>query len=216
MDGEQALDLATGTGKVALALAAQAPGAEVLGLDLSSGMLNEARAKAAAPGLANSRFVQGSFDDMEFGPRFNVVTCSFGLFFVEDMVAVLTRFGRQAMPSERIVLSTSAAVAMRSFSSGCGPRAPGEACGGCASTHAARSAPRASASSLPCQVFGNAVVRSFDLVREMKHLVRRFVHEQLTQHGRIRRQRHCQLSGCFPSRLTVRASVPSQKVLLFV
>jgi ubiquinone/menaquinone biosynthesis C-methylase UbiE len=60
-------------------------------------MLNEARAKAAAAGLTNARFVQGSFDDMEFGPDFNVVTCSFGLFFVEDMGAALTRFGRQAV-----------------------------------------------------------------------------------------------------------------------
>ncbi|MEO8900316.1 MAG: methyltransferase domain-containing protein [Polyangiaceae bacterium] len=53
VDGEQALDLATGTGKVALALAAQAPGAEVLGLDLSSGMLSEARSKAAAAGASS-------------------------------------------------------------------------------------------------------------------------------------------------------------------
>ena len=116
VDGEQALDLATGTGKVALALARQAPGAEVLGLDLSSGMLNEARAKAAAAGLANARFVQGSFDDMEFGPRFNVVTCSFGLFFVDDMVAALTRFGRQAVPRGRIVLSTFRAGSFSPFS----------------------------------------------------------------------------------------------------
>ncbi|MEO8905471.1 MAG: methyltransferase domain-containing protein [Polyangiaceae bacterium] len=115
VDGEQALDLATGTGKVALALAAQAPGAEVLGLDLSSGMLNEARAKAAAAGLVNARFVQGSFDDMGFGPRFNVVTCSFGLFFVDDMVAALARFGRQAAPRGRIVISTFRAGSFSPF-----------------------------------------------------------------------------------------------------
>jgi len=116
VDGEQALDLATGTGKVALALASQVPGAEVLGLDLSSGMLHEARAKAAAAGLSNARFVQGSFDDMEFGPRFNVVTCSFGLFFVDDMVAALTRFGLQAVPRGRIVLSTFRAGSFSPFS----------------------------------------------------------------------------------------------------
>jgi SAM-dependent methyltransferase len=115
VDGEEALDLATGTGKVALALAAQAPGAGVLGLDLSSGMLKQARAKAATAGLSNARFVQGSFDDMEFGPRFNVVTCSFGLFFVDDMVAALTRFGQQAMLRGRIVLSTFRAGSFSPF-----------------------------------------------------------------------------------------------------
>jgi ubiquinone/menaquinone biosynthesis C-methylase UbiE len=116
VDGEQALDLATGTGKVALALATQAPGADVLGLDLSSGMLNEARAKAAAAKVANARFVQGSFDDMEFGPRFDVVTCSFGLFFVDDMEAALTRFGHQVVPRGRIVLSTFGAGSFSPFS----------------------------------------------------------------------------------------------------
>lgn len=115
VDGEQALDVATGTGKVALALAARAPGAEVLGLDLSNGMLNEARAKARAAGLSNVRFVQGSFDDMEYGPRFDVVTCSFGLFFVEDMVAALTRFGRQCAPRGRVVLSTFGAGSFSPF-----------------------------------------------------------------------------------------------------
>lgn len=42
------VDLATGTGDVAFALAARLQGAEVTGLDLSEGMLAKARAKAAA------------------------------------------------------------------------------------------------------------------------------------------------------------------------
>ncbi len=45
------LDLATGTGDVALALARALPEAEIRGLDLSEGMLEKAREKAAAKGL---------------------------------------------------------------------------------------------------------------------------------------------------------------------
>src|SRR5687767_9279703 len=60
------LDLATGTGKVALALAANEPKAHVTGVDLSAGMLDQARRKAAALGLVNTEFLQMSFDKMSF------------------------------------------------------------------------------------------------------------------------------------------------------
>lgn len=46
------LDLATGTGDVALALARALPEAEIKGLDLSEGMLDKARAKADSKGLS--------------------------------------------------------------------------------------------------------------------------------------------------------------------
>jgi len=116
VDGERALDLATGTGKVALALARRAPGAEILGLDLSSGMLSQARTKAASGGYSNVSFVEGSFDDMDFGPRFDVVTCSFGLFFVEDMATTLANFDQQTAPRGRIVISTFGAGSFSPFS----------------------------------------------------------------------------------------------------
>src|SRR6187402_2156291 len=80
--GMEVLDLATGTGKVALALAAREPSARVLGIDLSSGMLAQAERKARALGLSNVEFAQASFDDLNYGPRFDLATCSFGVFFV--------------------------------------------------------------------------------------------------------------------------------------
>ncbi|MBD5214929.1 MAG: bifunctional demethylmenaquinone methyltransferase/2-methoxy-6-polyprenyl-1,4-benzoquinol methylase UbiE [Bacteroidales bacterium] len=46
------LDLATGTGDVALALARALPDAEIRGLDLSEGMLEKAREKAGRTGLS--------------------------------------------------------------------------------------------------------------------------------------------------------------------
>jgi ubiquinone/menaquinone biosynthesis C-methylase UbiE len=104
----QALDVATGTGKVALLLAARSPSAQVVGVDLSSGMLAQARKKAAAAGASNLVFQQCSFEDIDFGERFDVVTCSFGLFFVEDMERTLGHIGRQATATGRVIVSTFA------------------------------------------------------------------------------------------------------------
>ena len=102
----EGLDVATGTGKVALALAASEPGARILGIDLSAGMLDQARKKAHFLGLENASFEQGSFDELNHEGRFDVVTCSFGIFFVEHMVETLARLGAQAKAGGRIILST--------------------------------------------------------------------------------------------------------------
>jgi len=102
----QVLDVATGTGKVALALAAIEPRAHVTGIDLSDGMLAQARRKAAAQGLLNTEFIQMSFDELSFGERFDLLTCSFGIFFVEAMSTTLRRFAAQLKPGGRIVLTS--------------------------------------------------------------------------------------------------------------
>ena len=103
---QAALDLATGTGKVALALAASEAGSSVVGVDLSEGMLAEAKKKAKVLGISNATFELGSFDTLDYGPRFDVVSCSFGVFFVSHMAEVLARFGAQAKPGGRLIIST--------------------------------------------------------------------------------------------------------------
>jgi len=104
--GMEVLDLATGTGKVALALAASEPSARVLGVDLSPRMLAQAERKARALGLPNVAFTQSSFDQLNYGPRFDLATCSFGVFFVPHMAETLARFAAQVRPGGRVVLST--------------------------------------------------------------------------------------------------------------
>jgi ubiquinone/menaquinone biosynthesis C-methylase UbiE len=104
--GMTALDLASGTGKVALALAASEPSSSVVGVDLSLGMLAEAKKKAKILGISNASFEVGSFDTLNYGPRFDVVSCSFGVFFVSHMAEVLARFGAQAKPGGRLIIST--------------------------------------------------------------------------------------------------------------
>jgi ubiquinone/menaquinone biosynthesis C-methylase UbiE len=104
--GMAALDLATGTGKVALALAASEPQAQIVGLDLSEGMLAEAKRKAKTLEISNASFEAGSFDALSYGPRFDLVTCSFGVFFVSHMAEALARFAAQVKPGGRLLIST--------------------------------------------------------------------------------------------------------------
>ena len=54
--GESILDIACGTGEPGLTLAERNPGISLLGIDAAEPMVNIARAKAAARGLANARF----------------------------------------------------------------------------------------------------------------------------------------------------------------
>ena len=81
--GEAVLDIATGTGMVALAVA-QAVGnhTQVQAIDLSENMLAQATQNLSQAGFKNVTFQkmdgeQPTFDDN----RFDVITCSYGLFF---------------------------------------------------------------------------------------------------------------------------------------
>jgi ubiquinone/menaquinone biosynthesis C-methylase UbiE len=77
--GAQCLDVCTGTGGVALALAAR--GAQVVGLDLAPGMLVRAERKARARGLGDrTRFVRMDARQIAFPDRsFDLVTCCMAL-----------------------------------------------------------------------------------------------------------------------------------------
>lgn len=77
--GESCLDVCTGTGGVALALARR--GARVVGIDLASGLLARARRKARGDEAASPiRFLRGDARALAFADAsFPVVTCSMAL-----------------------------------------------------------------------------------------------------------------------------------------
>ena len=98
--GLRVLDLATGTGDLALAAAAQ--GAAVVGLDLAPRMLRLARAKPSAGAV---RFLVGDMTSLPLPPAsVDVVTTGYGLRNVPDLdraIAEIARVLRQAAASCR-------------------------------------------------------------------------------------------------------------------
>lgn len=68
--GRRALELASGTGRLTVPLAAQ--GLAITGLDLSPAMLARAQARAAAAGAA-IRLVQADMRDFDLGERFDLI-----------------------------------------------------------------------------------------------------------------------------------------------
>ena len=105
---QRVLDIACGTGKVTTALAKHQNKPTVTAVDLSAGMLEQAKNKAAYQQLSNIEFHQMAFEDMAFGEHFDVVICSFGIFFVNEMEEALVHFSKQMKPHGKIILTTFA------------------------------------------------------------------------------------------------------------
>lgn len=97
--GERALDLASGTGDLACAVAAR--GARAVGLDLTERMLHHARRRADAAGVA---FVTGDMTSLPFpSASFDLVTTGYGLRNVPDLEAALAEIARVLRPGGRLL-----------------------------------------------------------------------------------------------------------------
>lgn len=76
------LDLGTGSGLIALALAGNA--GHVVGRDISDGMIEQARSKAADSGIENVEFGYGEFRDPQYDGEVDVVASNFALHHLPD------------------------------------------------------------------------------------------------------------------------------------
>jgi SAM-dependent methyltransferase len=101
--GERVLDVASGTGIIALKAAAQvSPGGEVIGTDLSGRMVEAARQRAVQMQCMNARFERMDAEKLELPDHsIDVVLCALGLMYVPspdqailEMRRVLTHHGR--------------------------------------------------------------------------------------------------------------------------
>src|SRR5919201_6086766 len=96
--GSRALDVATGTGDLAIALAGR--GAEVVGSDFSEGMLERARAKSTAV-----RWEQGNALELPYpADSFDAATVGFGARNFSDLARGLAEMVRVVRPGGRVVV----------------------------------------------------------------------------------------------------------------
>ncbi len=89
--GQVVLDVATGTGLAAIP-AAQMVGAtgRVIGLDISRGMLEQARRKIEAENLANLELIEGDADYLSFeAGSFDAILCASALIYLSDIPGAL-------------------------------------------------------------------------------------------------------------------------------
>ena len=103
---EQVLDVACGTGHASLAVAQKLPKGQVTAVDFSTGMLSQARSKAADLGIRNIRFAEGDMQDLPFpAGSFDAAVCAFGIFFVMNMETQLAHIASRVRPGGRVMIS---------------------------------------------------------------------------------------------------------------
>lgn len=100
------LDVATGTGDLALALARALPEARITGLDLSEGMLAAARGKVAARGLSGRiELVRGDAEHLVWpDATFDAVTVAFGVRNFGDLERGLSELARVLRPGGQLAV----------------------------------------------------------------------------------------------------------------
>lgn len=100
------LDVATGTGDLAIAMAKKIDGAQVLGVDISVGMLDVAREKVTACGLDEKVVLDmGDAEHLDIGSdTIDVATVAFGVRNFGDVEAGLKEIARTIKSGGHIVI----------------------------------------------------------------------------------------------------------------
>jgi SAM-dependent methyltransferase len=117
--GDKLLDVAAGTGAVALAAAqALTPGGRVTAVDISEGMLARLDARIGKFGIANidAHVIDG--ESLEFRrDYFHRVISSFGLTFMPDPAAALREWARVTRPGGSVTFTAPVADALEPMNS---------------------------------------------------------------------------------------------------
>lgn len=113
--GSRVLDVATGTGMVAVAMAqAIGPTGRVTGIDMSTGMLDKAQVNIRKMALTNIDLHEMDAEKLDFkSSYFHSVVCSYGLFFIPDMQAALQDWVRVVRPGGKVAFTCFEATAFQ-------------------------------------------------------------------------------------------------------
>jgi ubiquinone/menaquinone biosynthesis C-methylase UbiE len=107
--GQTILDLATGTGLVAIPAAKTvAPTGSVIGVDLSIEMLAQARAKIEAENINNLEIIEADIESIDFNDaRFDLIFCCSALVFISDIPALVDKCYRWLKPGGCFAFTSS-------------------------------------------------------------------------------------------------------------
>jgi len=98
---ENVLDLGCGNGKITKIIADHVPGGEVVGIDISESMINQANQDFAK--VPNLKFYQKSAENFNFEKKFNYVTSFNALHWVEDHNMILQNAKHSLINDGKIV-----------------------------------------------------------------------------------------------------------------
>src|SRR5688572_10172057 len=102
---DRVLDSGCGAGQSTRDAARAAVGGRALGIDVSARMLEIARERAVAEGLANVAFEQGDAQGHPFADNhFDVAISRFGTMFFAEPVPAFTNIARALRPGARLVM----------------------------------------------------------------------------------------------------------------
>lgn len=102
----QVLDVATGTGDLAITMAKQIPDTQITGFDLSAGMLSHGEVKVKKANLSDRvKMIQGDAENMPFEDNsFDAVTVAFGVRNFENLEKGLKEICRVLKPGGDFII----------------------------------------------------------------------------------------------------------------
>ncbi len=104
--GERVLDVCCGTGAVALALAKRTgPSGSLLGVDISTRMMERARDRVESEGVSWVDFQQHDVGALSLEEQFDLATCGFSVQFFNDRQVPIQRMKEHLKPGGRIAIS---------------------------------------------------------------------------------------------------------------
>ncbi|MDH5682242.1 MAG: class I SAM-dependent methyltransferase [Spirochaetota bacterium] len=102
---EYVLDVCTGTGNMAIAIAEGLSEGRVEGVDLSEGMLEQAKKKCEERNLSNVSFNKMDLSKMDYPDKsFDAATCGFGIFFLTDIEKALSDITRPVKDGGKVAI----------------------------------------------------------------------------------------------------------------
>lgn len=97
------LDLGTGNGEIAIRAASKFPHSSVIGIDVSSGMINEAEEKVRKMGLKNVRFVVSQMENLKI-ERADFVLSDLAFHHVKNKLLVMTEICKILPRKGRLII----------------------------------------------------------------------------------------------------------------